>query len=56
MARWIGSLGHQVADAQAHYEQRQDDSAWLVIDLGDEPQRGAGQWPTTGDLDPAGRG
>jgi hypothetical protein len=46
MARWITSLGHQLADAQAHYNQRQDDSAWLVIDLGDEPQRGTAPWPT----------
>jgi hypothetical protein len=46
MATWIGSLGHQLADAQAHYDQRQDKSAWLVIDLGDEPRPGADPWPT----------
>lgn len=46
MARWIGSAGHQLADAQAHYRRRQDDSAWLVIDLGDEPRHGAAAWPT----------
>jgi hypothetical protein len=43
---WIGSAGHQLADAQAHYRRRQDDSAWLVIDLGDEPRHGAAAWPT----------
>jgi hypothetical protein len=46
MTQWIGILGHQLADAQAHYSQRQDDSAWLVIDLGDEPRHGAAPWPT----------
>ncbi len=47
MMHWIGSLGHQAPDAQAHYEQRRDRSAWLVIDLGDEPPHGASQWPTS---------
>jgi hypothetical protein len=46
-AGWIGSLGHQLADAQAHYSQRQDDSAWLVIDFGDEPRHDTAPWPTT---------
>ena len=46
VALWIGSMGHQLADAQAHYGLRQDNSAWLVIDLGDEPRRDAAPWPT----------
>ena len=46
MKRWISSLGHQLADAQAHYNQRQENPAWLVIDFGDEPQRGAAPWPS----------
>jgi hypothetical protein len=45
MKRWMNSLGHQLADAQAHYNQRQENPAWLVIDFGDEPQRGATAWP-----------
>ena len=46
MASWITSLGHQLADAQAHYRQRRDDSAWLIIDFGDEPQEAAATWPS----------
>jgi Trypsin-like peptidase domain len=47
VTEWIESMGHQPADAQAHYGQRHDDSAWLVIDLGDEPRQDAAIWPTT---------
>jgi vWA-MoxR associated protein C-terminal domain len=46
MASWVTPLGHQLADAQAHYRQRRDDSAWLIIDFGDEPQDGAATWPS----------
>ena len=45
MARWIGSLGHQLADAQTYYGRRRDTTAWLFVDLGKEPARGAAPWP-----------
>jgi vWA-MoxR associated protein C-terminal domain len=46
LTRWLGQIGHQLADARAHYQRCEDDSAWLLIDLGDEPPHGAGPWPT----------
>src|SRR5262249_7392436 len=46
LGRWIGSLGHQLADAQQHYTERREDPAWLLIDLGDEPRPGDAPWPT----------
>lgn len=46
LARWVESMGGQWPDALAHYRRRLDASAWLVIDLGDEPGRGAALWPT----------
>lgn len=46
LTRWLGQIGHQLADARAHYQRCEDDSAWLLIDLGDEPRHGASPWPT----------
>jgi hypothetical protein len=46
LEQWIGSLGHQLADALQHYDERRDDPAWLLIDLGDEPLPGKDFWPT----------
>jgi len=46
LREWIGSLGHQLADAQQHYLERREDPAWLLIDLGDEPLPGKAFWPT----------
>ena len=46
LREWIGSLGHQLADAQQHYLERREDPAWLLIDLGDEPLPGKVSWPT----------
>ena len=46
LAGWLGAIGHQLADARAHYRQCEDSSAWLLIDLGDEPRHGASPWPT----------
>ena len=46
LANWITAAGHQLGDAQAHYRERQSAPAWLLIDLGDEPQRGSEPWPT----------
>jgi hypothetical protein len=46
LREWIGSLGHQLADAQQHYLERREDPAWLLIDLGDEPLPGQASWPT----------
>lgn len=45
LASWVESTGHQVADARAHYAQRLDDPAWLILDLGDEPKPGTPPWP-----------
>ena len=46
LAGWLQAIGHQLADARAHYRQSGDGSAWLLIDLGDEPRHGASPWPT----------
>lgn len=46
LTEWLERMGHQLADAQAHYRQGEDDSAWLLIDLGDEPRHGVSPWPT----------
>ena len=43
---WLAGMGHQLADARSHYHQCEDASAWLFIDLGDEPRHGASPWPT----------
>jgi hypothetical protein len=45
LAGWLTEMGHQLADARAHYRASEDGSAWLLIDLGDEPQHGAIPWP-----------
>ena len=45
LAGWLAATGHQLADARAHYRQSEDGSAWLLIDLGDEPKHGASPWP-----------
>jgi hypothetical protein len=43
---WLGAMGYQLADARTYYRQCEDGSAWLLIDLGDEPRHGASPWPT----------
>lgn len=46
LASWLTAVGHQIGDAQAHYDERHAGPAWLVIDLGDEPAPGSPLWPT----------
>ncbi|GAB1512557.1 hypothetical protein [Actinophytocola sp. KF-1] len=46
LASWLTAVGHQIGDAQAHYDERHAGTAWLVIDLGGEPAPGSPPWPT----------
>ncbi|MEV0128595.1 trypsin-like peptidase domain-containing protein [Dactylosporangium sp. NPDC050688] len=44
-ASWIAGQGHQLANAEDLYAGRRDSSAWLLLDLGDEPGPGEPPWP-----------
>jgi hypothetical protein len=43
----VAALGHQVGDAERLYRLRRTSSAWLLVDLGDEPVADTAAWPTT---------
>jgi TIR domain/vWA-MoxR associated protein C-terminal domain len=45
LSGWIESLGHQLGDAADYFNERNDQPAWLFIDLGDEPGPDSNFWP-----------